>query len=244
VENIKVTHGGLLDKKLETTKNDLKEDDQKVEKKLDYPKHFFRVHHDFRSSDDNHLNDSDTKRGVKKLASLFIDLRHFTTDLFDEINFMRNNPKEYARNVGNHLQYVINRDNQILYEKDGYEMPMYHGEDAIRECIRILQNTKPLRSFEYVEDFRIVCPDKINDQSNYEEPLEKLKEKFPMKTIEFNYDLALPKPETILCLQLIDDFNEQFGKRRNNLLNEDFTKLGISVKKSKGKKVCVYLTFS
>jgi len=191
------------------------------------------------------LKNANQGQKLRKLASLFVDIRGLVSDLFEEINFMRNNPKEYAKIVENHMQYIFTIDNQKIYEHGEYKVMLRKGEEAFRTCIDILSKTKTMKSFEFVEDVKLVCPDKIDDQPYYEEPLERLREKFDnIRRIEFNYDIGYPKPEIINVLQLVDDNNTHNGRRRNNLLNEDFKHIGISIKKSKGKQFCIYLTFS
>lgn len=159
---------------------------------------------------------------------------------------MRNNPKEYAKIVENHIQYIkVNENHQKTYENGEYVTMLRKGEEAFRNCIDVLQKTKTLRGFNFDENCRLVCPDKIDDQAYYEEPFERLKSHYEdTKKIEFNFDIGYPKPEIITVLQLVDDNNTHNGRRRDNLLNPDFKNIGISIKKSKGKQFCIYLTFS
>jgi len=159
---------------------------------------------------------------------------------------MRNNPKEYAKVVESHIQYIkYTEDSKKVYENGDYKMSLVKGEEAFRNCIDILSKTNPLKTFEFSDEIRIICPDKIDEQSlYYQDQLDNLREKHSEKKIEFNFDIAFPKPEIITVLQLVDDNNSHKGNRRANLLNENFRNVGISIKKSRGKTFCVYMTFS
>ena len=157
---------------------------------------------------------------------------------------MRNNPKEYARTLENHIQYIVHKDNQTYYENHEYKVPLYKGEAAFQQCIDILRNTIALKRFEYTELVRVVCCDKLEDQDKVDDLVKEIKSKFPERKIELNHEFVYAKPEIITVMLLVDDNPRQIHSKRNNLLNEDFRNLGISIKKSKGKQFCLYLTFS
>jgi len=125
-----------------------------------------------------------------------------------------------------------------------YKHTLAKGAEAFKSVIEVLKNMKPLKGFEPSDDIKVICPDKIDEQPKFEEHLEQLRIRHPEKKIEFNYDLVLAKPEIITVLQLVDDEVNNVHSRRSNLLSEEFEFLGLSIKKSKGKKFSVYLTFS
>ena len=156
---------------------------------------------------------------------------------------MRNNPQEYAKKVENHLKYLVRRNNDVLYEHGGYTVLMDKGEESFKRCIEYLYNAKALEKFKSTDTVRIVVPDKLDLQDKPDELIKEIREKFPEKKIEFNFVFILPKPEMIVILMLLDDKGKNCSIR-DNLLNEAFLYLGISVKKSKGKEFCLYLTFS
>jgi hypothetical protein len=157
---------------------------------------------------------------------------------------MRNNPKEYARTLENHIQYIVHKDNQIYYENNDYKVPLYKGEAEFQHCIDILRNTIALKRFEYTELVRVVCCDKLEEQDKVDDLVKDIKSKFPERKIEFSHEFVYAKPEMITVMLLVDDNPRQNHSKRNNLLNEDFKNLGISIKKAKGKQFCLYLTFS
>jgi hypothetical protein len=172
-----------------------------------------------------------------------VDIKQVTTQIFDEINFMRNNPKEYAKTVENHMQFLRTRDNQFYYDNLDYKVPLPKGADAFINCIDILKSLVTLKRFNYSDEIKVICPDKADDQLKPEELTNEIKEKYPQKKIEFNSEFVFPKPEAIVVLLLVHKGMNPSTKR-SNLLNENFVNLGISLKKAKGKEFCLYLTFS
>ena len=172
---------------------------------------------------------------------IVIDNKQLTNELLDEINFCRNNPKEFAKTIENHIKYITCNNDKFVYENGEFKIPLRKGVEQFKNCINILNNTQPLISLNLIENVKIICPDKLDEQHQFETLLEELEVKYPQKNIAFNYDCYFPKPEIILILQFVDDN----GSKRNNILSRVYRNIGISVKKAaKWNFFSIYMTFS
>jgi len=91
---------------------------------------------------------------------------------------------------------------------------------------------------------RVEVPDDPEVQAKLHTNLyNELKKQYPNKLFGFNLDIANPRVEIIVLLQLVDDTKSN-GNRRNNFLNPNYKTIGISMKKQKGKHFTFYLTFA
>ena len=158
---------------------------------------------------------------------------------------MRACPEDYSRIIWNHFQFLVLEDSHYYYKNGNISIALNVNEIDFRNCVNRLKITKPLNRLDYDEEIRVVCPDKISNQANYKCYVVELRRNNINRNIGFNFDMALPITQLVVVLQLVDDCNHNgLGSKRNNLLSQEFTKVGISIKKSKDKLFCIYLTFS
>ena len=183
------------------------------------------------------------KKVVKKKGE--VDPSTFVKELFEEINRFRSDPASYADIVKSHIKYITrSKEGKLIYENGDFKTALNQGEAAFNNAMDILQNTSPLPTLELSEDLRVEVPDDPEVQAKLHNNLfNELKKQYPNKNFGFNLDIANPRVDIIVLLQLVDDTKSN-GNRRNNFLNPNYKTIGISMKKQKGKHFTFYLTFA
>ena len=189
-------------------------------------------------------NGKKKKKKGNNLINTEFDLTTFPQDLVDEINLFRKNPQEYAEKIRSHIAYIKTDKDKLIYHNGDIKVSLNKGLEAFNNCIDTLLNCQALSSLQLNEEIKLEVPDDPEIQSKMFNKLQALlKPQYPGKKIGCNHDIAAPNPEVIVVLQLVDD-NKSNGLRRNNLLDNAFEHLGVSIKKAKTKHYAIYLTFS
>ena len=160
-----------------------------------------------------------------------------------EVNLFRSNPSEYAEKIRSHKQFIKLVKEKLAYENGEAKQSLVKGEEAFESCIQIIQEKSSLPDLVLSDDITLEIPDDVETQIQaFSTLLKELKAKNKGSQVEGNIDINHFNAEAITVLQLVDDTKTN-GKRRNNLMNENFKKIGISIKKAKSKYM-IYLTFS
>jgi len=173
-----------------------------------------------------------------------------------ELNRCRTNPIEYALIVEKHLSYIEDNVDQggkhsAFYSREGLpKIALKTGLDAFRQTIEKLKTLKPMKKLEFKFDLQIPIledPAIWEDKIFLRESLKKIKSdnkanNISYKNLAFHYDIGSPFSDSSFILQLVDDsaFN---GSRSKNLLNPNFTYIGINSQKVKNKH-CGYFLFA
>jgi len=117
------------------------------------------------------------------------------------------------------------------------------GEESFKACVEVIKYKNAMIQLQLTNEIRIEVPDEVEKQvTSHGQLLKEIKASNPKKIVESNLDINELNHEAIVVLQLVDDTKTN-GKRRNNIINENFKNLGVSVKKNK-KAYAIYLTFS
>ncbi len=174
---------------------------------------------------------------------------NFDKLLFEAINKVRADPSAWSEKVLEMIQHIqkdAKSGKLFLSPKEGTKIGLINGEEGIKQAAFILKNTKPMQALQLSEALLVELPQNPEMRFKKEgmlEVLEKLKEKpnLNAKNIFFNVDKGIYDPLLCLMTQIIDDTNFK-GKRRENILNPNFTQIGIT--SSKDEHFGCYLTFS
>jgi len=190
--------------------------------------------------EDKAQDKSQSRLGKKGKKTTELDVNTFGPELLNLINRMRANPADFAKIIENHKKFIRNKDGKLAYMNQGSSSSLQKGEEAFTSCINILNNTSSLSPLT-ISELRVEVPDDPEIQLKNSQPLLKeLKERNVGKTIALNYDVGPLIPENVLVLMLVDDLKNN-GARRNNLISEKHTNLGVSI--NKGKKAFYYFPY-
>lgn len=184
------------------------------------------------------------KKGNLSLIFLEFDPASFAQDILREINLFRSNPKNYADKIRNHIQYIKEEKDKLIYHNGDVKTSLSKGVHAFTKVADDISNISPLGNLELTDEVKVECPDEVDQQATaHKTLLPGLKSRFSGKKIALTFDLGSPVAENVVVLQLVDD-TKSSGTRRNVFLDNSYSHLGVSAKKSKGKSIAIYLTFS
>jgi len=211
-----------------------------------------------------------TKLSKKEIKQrLKLEKKFFVTNLLNEINECRVNPKLYAMKIKQHKQYIIKnesidksdvndkkKDYLFLYDnptatgENGHhniKISLSEGKKKFKECIDYLNTLQPLPPLEFCEELCIKVPEDENKWLNKDSLADLLGEKKVemaerYNSYRFHFDVGAINSEVSAIIQIVDDNKSFKGNRRENILNESITSVGIS--NFICKRNCVYLLFA
>ena len=132
---------------------------------------------------------------------------------------------------------------------DGPKISLSEGPSKFYETISYLDSLYySLPVLKQSEDLSVKVPRNINNWTKREIFADLLGEKKAnlaehYTNYQFHFDIGSYDPVISAIIQIVDDNYTFKGQRRNNILNEECEKVGISSYKI-GKKNCVYVLFA
>ena len=174
---------------------------------------------------------------ITKEEEIDTTIKTYPEAVFNLINQIRANPKEYADTIEESINYIIEEkdennpsENKIIY-KNQIKVALVRGEEAFKETAEELKNMESMEPLEFREENCLTLPDDIEeDNSNFlkSKVKEKLKDNININ-IFFKEKISIP--EISVLLMIVDDRNKKdSGKKRKAILNKDFKFIGITSK--------------
>ena len=183
--------------------------------------------------------------------------------MLNEINFSRKNPKKIIQRIDKYKTNIHkNSKNEYYIKVDIYnKIKLFKGIEIFENCKNYLNNIKEILSpFELKNELTFPFPT-LRDSNNiiintisFEEAmnekyltdtLKKLKNELVLKNIDlinFHYDIMNSNIELSVLLQIIDDTNSQFQRRKNIFMKEG-KYIGINIGKINESLYCYFLVF-
>ncbi len=155
-------------------------------------------------------------------------------DIQTELNMVRSNPKEYASSILTPRLQRFNGNNYV--DEEGKTIETKEGIQAFRECIEVLENTKPLGKL-YMEKglclaAQFLADDHAKNSSTGHTASDGSTPQIRMERYGFlngggeNWICGSATARDIVIFLLVDDGVPSRGHRKN-ILNKDFRKVGI-----------------
>ena len=174
---------------------------------------------------------------ITKEEEIDTTIKTYPEAVFNLINQIRANPKEYADTIEESINYIIEEkdennpsENKIIF-KNQIKVALVRGEEAFKETAEELKNMESMEPLEFREENCLTLPDDIEeDNSNFlkSKVKEKLKDNININ-IFFKEKISIP--EISVLLMIVDDRNKKdSGKKRKAILNKDFKFIGITSK--------------
>ncbi len=162
----------------------------------------------------------------------------FEKNFLQEINFIRTNPKEYAKKMKTLTQNIFKEDdNEYFYQNKNNinqkKIILKNGSKIFYETIEYLEKLEPMNKLKWNDELRIENQNNIIlSQKNLgklilNKRLELLKS---YKNCYFNIDI-FQEPKLSVLFQIIDENFDK--KRRNAILNRNFSMFAINCLKDK-----------
>ena len=170
--------------------------------------------------------------------------------MFNLINKIRQNPKDFADVIEDSIQNIINEENngennnpRIIY-RHRVKVALARGEPAFREVAKELRNMTPVPPLEFKEEICIPLPNNENDLRDPSFLRNKVGE-ILSKNIPINvfYKDLIKIPEVAVLLMIVDDNGKNSAKKRKALLNKNYKYIGISFRFIR-KTFIAYYSFS
>ena len=186
-------------------------------------------------------------------------LNNLTNSLFYYINLIRTDPINFIEIIKKYIEKIIKKNNIFYIEinKDFY-ITLNKGKIIFEECIELLKNIKNKKRFILNDSLKFNFEDMFNnniiEKSNeieYYTSINFLEKILVYKKNEinnlydikaFHYDKGCDNTEASAVLQIVDDSQADFFRRKNLLSNFDY--IGISTLKLKDNVYCYYLLFA
>lgn len=181
--------------------------------------------------------------------------------LLEYINQVRQTPYLFANNILDYISHITKLPNMnqsynlsnisnssVFYfiKENECKVELKQGKqafiDSSEELIKLDSTLCPLRlnqklSIEIPDDRELWC-----NKDYLEREIQKKFDSLDFEYIGFHFDFGIVNPLISVILQVVDDNNLNF-QRRNNILNENFKYLGISIRKI-NNSACTYFTFA
>ena len=178
------------------------------------------------------------KQGLIQEKEKYSSILGYPELIFNLINNIRQNPKEYANIVEEEINNIKEEENEnnpkekkITYQNI-IKVALVRGEAAFKETVEELRNMEPMKPLEFREDNCLTLPDNLDDYNNSNYLIEKVKEKLENNIyINIFYKERISDPNISALLMIVDDRSKKdSGKKRKAILNKDFKYIGITSK--------------
>ena len=197
------------------------------------------------NENDNDFNENEMNNNLEKN----IKYSDYPQKMLDLINQIRANPVSYAdvieeciQNITEEQDKIDETKTRIIYKKK-VKVALNRGEIAFKDAAEELRNMEPLPPLELKNDICVPLPEEeaeIKDSSYLREQVKIIREK---TNIDVFFKDLIKIPEVSALLMIVDDSEKNPGKKRQAVLNSEFTYIGIS-SKFIGKTFIAYFAFS
>lgn len=194
-----------------------------------------------------HFNDSSlVKETSKEYLSSVLDEDTYESQLLNEINFVRTNPKKYASKLEKLQKYIIH-EGEFTYFKyiTKEKILLQNGDSIFTSTIDFLNNLEPTQKLIWCDSLKIEFPPLIKVIKNIHlEQLMVQKRLFlrnKYNEIKFTIDFFID-PTLSVIFQITDELFKQ--ERRKTLLNPSFSHFAVSYREDHKRKFISLLAFA
>ena len=166
----------------------------------------------------------------------------FSKYLFEHINLIRKNPRDYIDLIEKSKANIIQKNDKIIY-KSSVKVALNLGIKAFEETIDFLNQTEPMDKLKYNPKMCIPLPQSENDIKNKNYLRNKVNEISQRVHIKTYWRDIIHDPETSFILMIVDDSEKNVGQKRKNILDPNIKYIGIN-STSFGKSFACYILLS
>lgn len=182
------------------------------------------------------------QREEPKIKKIKYDIKNYPKDVFELINKIRSNPKQFAEDVENAIKLIKEENGKIIYNGK-LKVALNKGESVFREVINYLNTTPELEPFTFNKDILIECPTEeaeIKDPKVFQQKIINKKKEIELSAY---FKDAIKDPYISTLLMIVDDSGINAGKKRDSVLSPFYKNIAISCVMV-NKTFCAYFTFS
>ena len=176
----------------------------------------------------NKNNDYNNKFLINQNLSENIPSDLFSQCMFEYINQIRNNPKNFIQRIKNSMENIgYDKRGNIIY-KGKLKVALYKGKIAFEEAISFLEKTSPMQSLIFKKELCVDIPNNENDFSSGDYLREKITEKIKNGiSIRGFWRDIIKDPYINFLLMIVDDNPIRRGDKRKDILNPKMRYIGI-----------------
>lgn len=162
------------------------------------------------------------------------------------INRVRTNPKGFVGDIEQAISKIQMDDkkNKLIYAGK-VKVALRDGKNTFEEAIAYLNNLEPMEPLEKDPEIMIKVPNDealVKDNEHLKKEVEELNSQGGVQISSYFKD-AVKDFYTSVLLLIVDDNGKKKGKKREALLNKEYTRIYIDFKKI-GKTFCAYYTLA
>jgi len=166
----------------------------------------------------------------------------FNDRVLELINQIRRDPKSYSQTILDNIKNITVENIKKVFKKK-VKVRLKVGEQAFKDVAKKLGEMQPMGELTLAPEIMIPLPEtelEMNDKALLKNKVNKIREKH---NINVYFQNLIKNPDVAVLLLIVDDTKNAPGKRRDALLNPEFTKIGIG-NKFLGIKFVSYFSFS
>lgn len=168
---------------------------------------------------------------------------NYNTEALKLINKIRQNPQSFINDIEEAKNKIETKQGKLIYAGK-VKVAIKEGEAVFDEAIECLRNLQEMQPLILDDNITIPVPDdeeRIKTSKTLNELVEAKKEEGVQ--IEMFFKDSVKDYYTSVLLLVIDDSGKGKSKKRNALLNPNYTKIGLSNRKI-NKTFAAYYTFA
>jgi len=199
------------------------------------------------SSISNDKETSSTKINIIQdiLSNSNYPVDEFSIYIFNEINKIRSNPKDYINIFIKAKENIItDSKNRLIYKKNNIKVALFRGSPAFDETIEYLKDIEKMDKLIFNKNLCINLPKDENElkDKNYlkKNILKMIKNGIKIKSY---WRDIITDEETSFILMIVDDISNKSGEKRKDILNKNMKYIGINSIKIKNRFAC-YIVLS
>lgn len=183
---------------------------------------------------------------MKKVSFLFFKAtknREFITRMLEEINIIRANPQEYLTKIKYFEQHSFIKNKNISFKN--WKQNVVTSQSNLNELNKVLCSSEVLSSLVFNSDLCIHLPHDPRILQSYDFManqfvMKKIGLAHKFQNLGFHSEFCSRDAQLAVFLQILDNNNIKI--KRKNLLNQNFSDIGISVSKiSEDLYACYFL---
>lgn len=186
------------------------------------------------------------KPKIKEEEPIIASKEDYASGALKMINKIRTNPKSFVGDIEQAINKIQmdEKKNKLIYAGK-VKVALRDGRNTFEEAIEYLNNLEPMEPLEKDQEIMIKVPDDealLKDNEHLKKEVEELNSQGGVQINSYFKD-AVKDFYTSVLLLIVDDNGKKKGKKREALLNKDYTRIFIDFKKL-GKSFCAYYTLA
>ena len=168
---------------------------------------------------------------------------NFSKYIFEQINKIRRNPKEFIPKIEESKKNITTDKNGRLIYRSKVKVALNKGLPVFEDAILFLEKTEPMDELKFSLKISVPAPqneDDIKNKNYLKEKIEEINQND--KIVQAYWRDIINDEETNFILMIVDDNGPKSNKRKN-IFNPKFKYIGIRSVKI-GKSFACYITLS